>query len=128
MKKFLSACFLALLLAVPAAAQAERIRSSDSRFTVNTDGSMQVVEKIVVEFAGINIVHGIYRDFPTLPPLRDPLLVPVAVVRRAAVVLAEVEAASKPCRRKLGILAEDMNDGCSIMSKRGAFLSAPALI
>ena len=26
---------------------------------------MQVVETIVVESAGVDIVHGIYRDFPT---------------------------------------------------------------
>ena len=64
MKNFLTACFLALLVAVPAAAQTERISSFDSRITVNTDGSMQVVETIVVESAGIDIVHGIYRDFP----------------------------------------------------------------
>ena len=67
MKNFLAGCFLALLLAVSAAAQneTERISSFDSRITVNTDGSMQVVETIVVESAGINIIHGIYRDFPT---------------------------------------------------------------
>ena len=44
--------------------QTERISWFDSRITVNTDGSMQVVETIVVESAGIDIVHGIYRDFP----------------------------------------------------------------
>lgn len=65
MKNFLTACLLALLVAATAAAQTERIRSFDSRITVNTDGSMQVVETIVVESAGIDIVHGIYRDFPT---------------------------------------------------------------
>jgi hypothetical protein len=64
MKNFLAACLVALLLAVPAAAQTEGIRSFDSRITVNTDGSMQVVETIAVESAGIDIVHGIYRDFP----------------------------------------------------------------
>ena len=64
MKKFLMACFLALLAAVPAAAQTEGIRSFDSRITVNTDGSMQVVETITVESAGVDMVHGIYRDFP----------------------------------------------------------------
>ncbi|MGZ4841475.1 MAG: DUF2207 domain-containing protein, partial [Candidatus Angelobacter sp.] len=63
MKTFLMACFLALL-ATAAAAQTEGIHSFDSRITVNTDGSMQVVETIVVESAGINMVHGIYRDFP----------------------------------------------------------------
>src|ERR1041385_7725709 len=70
MKNFLAA-FLALLLAVPAAAQTEteteteRISSFDSRITVNTDGSMQVVKTVVVESACIAIVYGIYRDFPT---------------------------------------------------------------
>ena len=56
---------MVLLAAVPAAAQTERIRSFDSRITVNPDGSMQVVETIAVESAGVDIVHGIYRDFPT---------------------------------------------------------------
>ena len=65
MKKFLMAGFLALLAVVSAAAQTEKIRSFDSRITVNTDGSMQVVETIAVESAGVDIVHGIYRDFPT---------------------------------------------------------------
>jgi uncharacterized membrane protein YgcG len=64
MKTFLMACFLALLLAAAAAAQTEGIRSFDSRITVNPDGSMQVVETIVVESAGVDMVHGIYRDFP----------------------------------------------------------------
>jgi uncharacterized membrane protein YgcG len=65
MKTFLMACVLALLLAAPAAAQTEGIRSFDSRITVNSDGSMQVVETISVESAGVDMVHGIYRDFPT---------------------------------------------------------------
>jgi uncharacterized membrane protein len=65
MKNILRLCFLLLLAAVPAAAQTERITSFDSRITVNTDGSMQVVETIAVESAGVDIVHGIYRDFPT---------------------------------------------------------------
>jgi uncharacterized membrane protein YgcG len=65
MKSFLMACLLALLLAAPAAAQTEGIHSFDSRITVNSDGSMQVVETISVESAGVDMVHGIYRDFPT---------------------------------------------------------------
>ena len=64
MKNFLTACLLALLVAATAAAQTERISSFDSHITVNTDGSMQVVETIVVESAGVDMVHGIYRDFP----------------------------------------------------------------
>jgi len=65
MKNIFRLCFLLLLAVVPAAAQTERITSFDSRITVNTDGSMQVVETIAVESAGVDIVHGIYRDFPT---------------------------------------------------------------
>ncbi|MBZ5494380.1 MAG: DUF2207 domain-containing protein [Acidobacteriia bacterium] len=65
MKNTLKLCLLVLLAAVPAAAQTEGIRSFDSRITVNPDGSMQVVETIAVESAGVDIVHGIYRDFPT---------------------------------------------------------------
>jgi uncharacterized membrane protein YgcG len=65
MNKLLTAlCFL-LLTASSAAAQTERIRSYDSRITVHADGSMQIVETIAVEAAGIDIRHGIYRDFPT---------------------------------------------------------------
>ncbi|HEX3155487.1 MAG TPA: DUF2207 domain-containing protein, partial [Candidatus Angelobacter sp.] len=65
MKNILRICFLLLVAAVPAAAQTERITSFDSRITVDSDGSMQVVETIAVESAGVDIVHGIYRDFPT---------------------------------------------------------------
>jgi hypothetical protein len=67
MKKLLAAiCFLWVALA-PATAQDddERIRSFDSRITVNADGSMLVKETIAVTSAGKSILHGIYRDFPT---------------------------------------------------------------
>ncbi|HKD14553.1 MAG TPA: DUF2207 domain-containing protein [Candidatus Angelobacter sp.] len=43
----------------------ERIRSFDSHITLHPDGSMQVQETIEVQAAGIEIRHGIYRDFPT---------------------------------------------------------------
>lgn len=65
MKKLLLVLCFAFLAAAPAAAQTERIRSFDSRIVVNPDGSMLVKETIDVDSAGINIVHGIYRDFPT---------------------------------------------------------------
>lgn len=45
--------------------QTERIRSFDSHITVNPDGTMEVRETIQVTAAGIQIRHGIYRDFPT---------------------------------------------------------------
>lgn len=67
MKNFLAAlCFLVAAF-VPATAQDsdERIRSFDSRITVNTDGSMLVKETIAITSAGESIQHGIYRDFPT---------------------------------------------------------------
>ena len=65
MKNLLTALCLFLLAAASATAQTERIRSFDSNITVNSDRSMQVVETITVEAAGIDILHGIYRDFPT---------------------------------------------------------------
>lgn len=72
--KRLSVCIQVLLalfcLAVPAIAQTdddhlERIHSFDSHIELSTDGSMNVRETIEVEAAGIQIHHGIYRDFPT---------------------------------------------------------------
>jgi hypothetical protein len=65
MKNFLMAVCLALLLAAPVAAQTERIVSFDSQITVHADGSMQVTETINIESEGVDIVHGIYRNFPT---------------------------------------------------------------
>jgi uncharacterized membrane protein YgcG len=43
----------------------ERIRSFDSRITVNSDRGMMVRETIDVEVAGVQIKHGIFREFPT---------------------------------------------------------------
>src|SRR5258708_32379795 len=77
MKKlpFLLTFFAVLAVAAPLVAQAdaaqteaaqtEHIKSFDAWIAVNTDGSMQVKEKIQVESAGEDMVHGIYRDFPT---------------------------------------------------------------
>src|SRR5947209_12606696 len=65
MKNFFAVlCFLLSAIA-SATAQTERIISFDSRITVNTDSSIQIQETITVEAAGIDIRHGIYRDFPT---------------------------------------------------------------
>lgn len=66
-KLFAALCFLLAALA-PATAQDqdERIRSFDSRITVNVDGSILVKETIAVQSAGESIKHGIYRDFPTI--------------------------------------------------------------
>jgi uncharacterized membrane protein YgcG len=49
----------------PAAQDDERIRAFDSHITVHQDRSMEVTETITVQSAGVNIRHGIYRDFPT---------------------------------------------------------------
>ncbi|MBZ5520717.1 MAG: DUF2207 domain-containing protein [Acidobacteriia bacterium] len=57
----LAFCFFSPALA----AQTERIHSFDSQITVQTDGVLQVRETITVEAAGVEIKHGIYRDFPT---------------------------------------------------------------
>ncbi len=62
---FLLTLFAVLAQAAPLVAQTEHIASFDSWIAVNADNSMQVKEKIQVESAGIDIVHGIYRDFPT---------------------------------------------------------------
>lgn len=43
----------------------ERIRAFDSHVTVDPNGKMEVTETITVQAAGVNIRHGIYRDFPT---------------------------------------------------------------
>ena len=55
---------LGLLLALPLHAQ-ERILSYDSTVTIQTDGSMDVEERIRVRAEGHQIRRGIYRDFPT---------------------------------------------------------------
>ncbi len=55
---------LSLLLALPLHAQ-ERILSYDSTVTIQTDGSMDVEERIRVRAEGKQIRRGIYRDFPT---------------------------------------------------------------
>jgi uncharacterized membrane protein YgcG len=47
-------------------AAAERILDYDSRIVVAADGGMTVTETIVVQAAGEQINHGIFRDFPTL--------------------------------------------------------------
>ena len=43
----------------------EDIKDYDIEIHVNKDGSMDVTENIKVNARGINILHGIYRDFPT---------------------------------------------------------------
>jgi len=65
MKNLLTALCFFVLSTAAAAAQSERIRSFDSNITVHSDRSMQVVETITVEAGGVDIRHGIYRDFPT---------------------------------------------------------------
>ena len=59
-------CIAALCLLAPsAAAQRERIIRHHSDIDVHDDGSMLVRETIQVVSAGVQIRHGIYRDFPT---------------------------------------------------------------
>ncbi|HXZ78889.1 MAG TPA: DUF2207 domain-containing protein [Terriglobales bacterium] len=70
MKRVLQFCFLVFLLApVLASAQmvpgGERILSYDSEITLMEDGSIHVTENIRVRALGVQIRHGIYRDFPT---------------------------------------------------------------
>jgi uncharacterized membrane protein YgcG len=57
---------LLAVLAVPAALAAERIEYFQSDLQVLSDGSMEVIETIVVQAEGRAIKRGIYRDFPTV--------------------------------------------------------------
>ncbi len=45
--------------------EGERINSFHSDIIINKDSSMKVTEIIKVTSTGTNIIHGIYRDFPT---------------------------------------------------------------
>lgn len=60
----IAVAFLALLAAVPVAAQ-ERIDSYDIRVDIQKDGAIDVTERISVHAEGQQIRRGIYRDFPT---------------------------------------------------------------
>ena len=57
--------FIFFFTSLTNAYEQERIKSFDSRIVVQEDGSMLVTETIKVHSEGINIKHGIYRDFPT---------------------------------------------------------------
>jgi len=56
---------LTLLFALPAAAR-EAITSFSSAVTLNTDGSVDVIETIEVNAEGYEIRRGIYRDIPLI--------------------------------------------------------------
>jgi uncharacterized membrane protein YgcG len=56
---------VALLFAAPALAE-EAITSFSTDVTLRTDGSVDVIETIVVRAEGIEIRRGIFRDIPTL--------------------------------------------------------------
>lgn len=62
--------FTFFLLSIPCVtsaqdASSERILDYKSEITINKDSTMDVIERITVRCEGINIIHGIYRDFPT---------------------------------------------------------------
>lgn len=61
------ALVLTLIACIPASAQGtgERILLYESDIVVNQDATMTVAETITVNSTGTNIIHGIYRDFPT---------------------------------------------------------------
>ena len=63
MIRLLLSCLL-LLCTAPLPAQ-ERILAYDSDLQLNTDGSLDVTERIRVRAEGEHIRRGIYRDFPT---------------------------------------------------------------
>jgi hypothetical protein len=63
--RFLLAACLSLFPGFAAHAQTERILDYHSDITLEDDGTLQVTETIVVNSAGNQIRHGIYREFPT---------------------------------------------------------------
>ncbi len=65
MRRLLLVFGLLLSLAVPAGAE-ESIRDFISDVTVNSDASLTVRETIAFKVEGIEIRHGIKRDFPTI--------------------------------------------------------------
>ena len=60
-----AAAALFLLAAPPAAGAEERISRYSSDVRIQRDGSVEVTETIDVRAEHVQIVHGIYRDFPT---------------------------------------------------------------
>ncbi|WP_421693180.1 DUF2207 domain-containing protein [Aestuariivirga sp.] len=65
MRRLLALSFgLLLALTAPALAE-ERILNFYSLASVNADASLDVRETIIVQSEGVDIKHGIYRDFPT---------------------------------------------------------------
>ncbi len=63
MKNFILLLFI--FLPTLAIAQNEEILDFHSNISINADGSMIVEENILVYANGLQIKHGIYRDFPT---------------------------------------------------------------
>src|SRR5689334_22431785 len=60
----IAAVVLLVTLIVPALA-AEEIRSYDTNIKLQTNGTVDVTETIIVNAEGNKIRHGIYRDIPT---------------------------------------------------------------
>lgn len=58
--------FVVALLLSSAASAVEKIHSFDSDITLGTDGSVHVVETLVVRVEHNKIRRGIFRDFPTI--------------------------------------------------------------
>ncbi|MGN6685230.1 MAG: DUF2207 domain-containing protein, partial [Devosia sp.] len=61
----LSVVLMVLVVTALPALSAEAIQSFDSKVTMATDGTVDVVETITVNSEGDQIRHGIYRDIPT---------------------------------------------------------------
>jgi uncharacterized membrane protein YgcG len=63
--RYILCCVWLMVLPTAALAQTERILDYKSDIELRADGSMLVAETIRVQSAGVQIRHGIYRDFPT---------------------------------------------------------------
>lgn len=68
MTRFAAAAItLVLLAALPPGRLAhaeEQVAAFDARIAIAADGSLAITETIVVEAAGAQMLHGVYRDFP----------------------------------------------------------------
>jgi uncharacterized membrane protein YgcG len=111
----IAVAFLALLAAVPAAAQ-ERIDSYDIRVDIQKDGAIDVTERISVHAEGQQIRRGIYRDFPTRYTDRFGNRVRVGL----QVLSVERNGVTEPW------FTENMSNGVRINTGNDNFLPVPA--
>ena len=71
MKKYLSILtFTFFILLFPSLVSAEKITDFHAQISIQKDGKIQVIEKIVYDFGNVG-KHGIYREIPTIKSNKD---------------------------------------------------------